>query len=77
MSMFNETCVVLDLQPLKSLCKQTKQLTAIYDPQPNDLRKRIPVKRATEVKKLGFYVPVLPYNTSQTYERLKEDTFYI
>jgi hypothetical protein len=54
MSTFNEKCAVLDLQPLKSLRKQTKQLTASYDQQPTDIWKRIPVKRAIEGKETGI-----------------------
>jgi hypothetical protein len=55
MTMFNETCAVLDLQPLKSLCKHTKQLTASYDQQRTDIRKRIPVKHAIEGKETGIF----------------------
>ena len=54
MSIFNQTRAVLDLQPLKSLCKQTKQLIASYDQQPTDIRKRFPVKRANEGKETGI-----------------------
>lgn len=54
MSTVNETCTVADLQPLKSLRKQTQQLTESYDKQPTDIRKRIPVKRSIEGTQIEF-----------------------